>query len=896
MAYVSTETTRRVRGELKQRFPNLKFSVSKKDGTLRVRIMAGDLDFRDIWEAIPDNKQYWKRYGNPKPHFDGYVSINTYHPDDYNPKYTDLFKQIISIMKGTEWFDNSDPQIDYFSTAYYLKLSVGKWDKPYQYTGTPRMDDIFRRFRGEEDEHIHKYEPMRNEKDYMICRGCDGILHKELIEYLYQQCPRCDCAYCNPMGLSEGERAKERMKVIMSYYDAGLMPYINRANAEEFRGEESMHPNWCSNCGMKNDGCINLGYGGWYCMNFLNNRETYDGRYDRFIRDSNDSETGSCNKCGMKNNGCIDIGEGDWDCMSVSISTDFEGEEFEAPKPQLTKNQMELLNHIKVSAFHGGGRDAYVKTDRKGWDGFKPQLVQKLLDKGIITIPKHYGRIESLKAYTVMLNPIAWEYPFKYGWDKSLKQKGNKIVRNKRIHREETARKLEEQRRRDNMTFDEVYAELFGAEYVGYNLYDDSGYPHISKRTMKGWDITKYDLYGGGDWFIYDLRKGDNYIRVQKTPKRRNRTGIPYEGYNPTWARKEELKKLEQMKKEISMKQSLILYDLSPYVWNNPQFGQMTYFSSLDSVLDWFDDEISQGSTFDDTDNMNKPDPFNAEEFGAEGEDMNLLNTYHDSLRIFAHFEEEVYRLSPDIYAEVHDRMDYEKRYLWSSPSYQDRIDRMKQFQNRVKRMDENIYQRAMEKAQMMVAKNEEDFDAEGEGEEDAIGYCGVCNSPYDFNGVEETCGVMCRNCPKELTDGPNWKLSAIRNPLHANYHFDNMRGESSMCYYGTNCQKCDSEPVAIIAWEESWDEPDYFCSSCWNNMEDDETEFYERIAIQPSNINNIKNKNLIAKKLLNAEGEDMSLKDSAKLGFGLGAGLLGFRVALLGASALVGGLLLNRK
>jgi len=44
------------------------------------------------------------------------------------------------------------------------------------------------------------------------------------------------------------------------------------------------------------------------------------------------------------------------------------------------------------------------------------------------------------------------------------------------------------------------------------------------------------------------------------------------------------------------------------------------------------------------------------------------------------------------------------------------------------------------------------------------------------------------------------------------------------------------------------------------------------------------------------AEGEDMTLKDSAKLGFGLGAGLLGFKVALLGASALVGGLLLNRK
>ena len=306
MAYVSTETTKRVRAELKRAYPNLKFSVSKKDGTLRVRIMSGDIDFRDVWEDIPQSKQYWKRFNYPKPHFEGYVDINTYHPDSYNPKYTDLFKGIIDIMKGDEWFDKSEPQIDYFNTAYYMKLSVGKWNKDYQYTGVPRMSDLFGRMRAE------------------------GV--------------------------------------------------------------------------------------------------------------------------------------------------------------------------------------------------------------------------------------------FKY-------------------------------------------------------------------------------------------------------------------------------------------------------------------------------------------------------------EELNMFDDY------------------------------------------------------------------------------EEDYD------ENAIGYCGVCNSPYDFNGVEETCGVMCRNCPKELTDGPNWKLSAISNPLHANYHFDNIKGRGAgMCYYGINCQKCDNEPVAIIAWEASWDEPDYFCSSCWNNMEDDETEFYEGIAIQPSQRNNIKNKNLIAKKLLNAE------------------------------------------
>jgi len=191
MAYVSKKTTRRVRGELKQRFPNLKFSVSKKDGTLRVRIMAGDLDFRDIWEDIPDNKQYWKRYGNPKPHFDGYVSINTYHPDTYNPKYTDIFKKIISIMKGTEWFDNSDPQIDYFSTAYYLKLSVGKWDQLYQYTGTPRMDDIFRRFRGEE------FEAQLSEYLYK-CDACGHITDVRFSDVYSDKYCREACARGRP--------------------------------------------------------------------------------------------------------------------------------------------------------------------------------------------------------------------------------------------------------------------------------------------------------------------------------------------------------------------------------------------------------------------------------------------------------------------------------------------------------------------------------------------------------------------------------------------------------------------------------------------------------------------------------------------------------------------------
>ncbi len=135
-AYVSKSDTQRVRQLLKQEFPNLKFSVVKDGGRMSVSIMAGDIDFSDINDDVPRTKRYWERWGNSKPVFDGRLDINQYHLDGYNPKYTPLFEKIVSIMKGEDWFDHSDSQTDYFHTAYYIDLNIGKWNKPYEYKPT----------------------------------------------------------------------------------------------------------------------------------------------------------------------------------------------------------------------------------------------------------------------------------------------------------------------------------------------------------------------------------------------------------------------------------------------------------------------------------------------------------------------------------------------------------------------------------------------------------------------------------------------------------------------------------------------------------------------------------------------------------------------------------------
>jgi hypothetical protein len=162
------------------------------------------------------------------------------------------------------------------------------------------------------------------------------------------------------------------------------------------------------------------------------------------------------------------------------------------PKPKLTKTQLEDLSRMKASTFYGSGGYAYVEIDNRGWKPYTTRPVQALLDKGIITIPRgenrrFYGRLESMEAYIVYLNPVAWEYPFKYDSDKSLSQVGDKIVQNVKINQQEDARRLKERQDYDNLTEAEVYRQLFGAEGKVRTM---SGKPHTPRKLVKDKNIT----------------------------------------------------------------------------------------------------------------------------------------------------------------------------------------------------------------------------------------------------------------------------------------------------------------------------------------------------------------------------------------------------------------------
>ena len=130
MAYISTKEVAAIRAQLKEKFPQLKFSVRKHHhSSVDVTIKSGTVDFSDL---------VTKCYQGQTVPFDGYFQTNQYWLDRLG-KHQDLFEEIYKVIKtapasvegGREWFDESDSMTDYFHTAFYMSVNIGSYDKRY---------------------------------------------------------------------------------------------------------------------------------------------------------------------------------------------------------------------------------------------------------------------------------------------------------------------------------------------------------------------------------------------------------------------------------------------------------------------------------------------------------------------------------------------------------------------------------------------------------------------------------------------------------------------------------------------------------------------------------------------------------------------------------------------
>ena len=130
MAYISQDEKKVLAVEIK--------SVLKKYGmkatigvsnhsTLVVNIKSGSLDIIGNWFEKQTERHNADQFDKPE-----YIQVNEYWIDNhYTGKVKDFLNELVSAMKGENWFNKSDIQSDYFHIKHYTNINVGKWNSPY---------------------------------------------------------------------------------------------------------------------------------------------------------------------------------------------------------------------------------------------------------------------------------------------------------------------------------------------------------------------------------------------------------------------------------------------------------------------------------------------------------------------------------------------------------------------------------------------------------------------------------------------------------------------------------------------------------------------------------------------------------------------------------------------
>ena len=123
MAYISQDEKKQIAPAIKELLKKhgLKGTLSiENHSTIVLTVKSGRLDF-------------FQNYKNPQGHSAReYLNPNQYWLDNsFSGECLDFLKKAFVLLKGKDWFDDSDSMTDYFHTKHYLDIKIGRWDKPY---------------------------------------------------------------------------------------------------------------------------------------------------------------------------------------------------------------------------------------------------------------------------------------------------------------------------------------------------------------------------------------------------------------------------------------------------------------------------------------------------------------------------------------------------------------------------------------------------------------------------------------------------------------------------------------------------------------------------------------------------------------------------------------------
>ena len=132
MAYMNQEKKAIIASKLKPVFKKYGVKGSLKvnnHSTIVLTVKSGKIDFIKNYNSTVENRPGGFRNGSAA---EKYLNINPYwYHEHFSGKSKEFLTEALAALKGADWYDESDGSIDYFNTAYYVDINIGKWNKPY---------------------------------------------------------------------------------------------------------------------------------------------------------------------------------------------------------------------------------------------------------------------------------------------------------------------------------------------------------------------------------------------------------------------------------------------------------------------------------------------------------------------------------------------------------------------------------------------------------------------------------------------------------------------------------------------------------------------------------------------------------------------------------------------
>jgi len=114
---------------------NVKATLSVDNmSTINLNIKSSAFDFVGIYNKKLQEDHGWKNLNETFYVRENFTLTDGWITDSYQGQELAFFEEAFAALRSAGYYNNTDAQTDYFDTAYYYYIKIGKWDKPYQLT------------------------------------------------------------------------------------------------------------------------------------------------------------------------------------------------------------------------------------------------------------------------------------------------------------------------------------------------------------------------------------------------------------------------------------------------------------------------------------------------------------------------------------------------------------------------------------------------------------------------------------------------------------------------------------------------------------------------------------------------------------------------------------------